>query len=145
MTIPSKIIVDTNVVSEMMQPQTHRAVQAWFDSIEANDLHLTATSLAELRVGLAIMPLGRRRAFLEAALDKILEAFFSGRILAFDREAAERFGDIVSQARARGQAIAMADGQIAAIAVVHGFTVATRDTAPFLAAGVAVVNPWQEA
>lgn len=142
MTIPTKIIVDTNVVSEMMQPQTHRAVQAWVDSIEATDLYLAATSLAELRIGLAIMPAGRRRAFLAAALDKILESLFPGRILAFDREAAERFAEIVSRARARGRTIGIADGQIAATAAVHGFIVATRDTEPFEAAGVVVINPW---
>jgi hypothetical protein len=44
---------------------------------------------------------------------------------------------------AKGLAIPVADGQIAAIAAVHGFTVATRDTAPFLAAGVPVINPWE--
>ena len=49
----------------------------------------------------------------------------------------------VCQARAAGRSISMADGQIAAIAAVHGFTVATRDTAPFVAAGVPVVNPWE--
>ena len=49
----------------------------------------------------------------------------------------------ISKARAAGRAISMADGQIAAIAAVHGFTVATRDTAPFVAAGVSVVNPWE--
>jgi predicted nucleic acid-binding protein len=143
MTTSAKVIVDTNVVSEMMQPQTHRAVLEWLDSVEVEALHLTATSLAELRVGLAVMPLGKRRAFLSAALDRVMEVFFSGRILAFDREAAERFGEIVSRARTRGRAIAMADGQIAAIAHVHGFSVATRDTSPFLAAGVAVVDPWK--
>ena len=36
-----------------------------------------------------------------------------------------------------------ADGQIAAIAKVHGFAVATRDVEPFVAAGVPVVNPWE--
>jgi len=50
---------------------------------------------------------------------------------------------IVSRARLRGRTIEMADGQIAAIAAVHGFAVATRDMGPFEAAGVAVINPWE--
>jgi predicted nucleic acid-binding protein len=49
----------------------------------------------------------------------------------------------VSSARAASEAISMADDQIAAIAAVHGFMVATRDVAPFVAAGVPVVNPWE--
>jgi predicted nucleic acid-binding protein len=44
--------------------------------------------------------------------------------------------------RAAGYAIAVADGQIAAIAAAHGFSVATRDTAPFVAAGIPVIDPW---
>ncbi|MGA7537774.1 MAG: hypothetical protein WBW93_03295 [Steroidobacteraceae bacterium] len=51
--------------------------------------------------------------------------------------------DKIESSRAAGRAISMADGQIAAIAAVHGFTVATRDTDPFVAAGVPVVNPWE--
>jgi predicted nucleic acid-binding protein len=41
-----------------------------------------------------------------------------------------------------GRAISVADGQIAAIAAVHGFTVATRDANPFVAAGVPIIDPW---
>jgi len=63
--------------------------------------------------------------------------------LAFDAAAAEQFGVIVSRARLRGRTIEMADGQIAAIAAVHGFAVATRDMGPFEAARVAVINPWE--
>jgi predicted nucleic acid-binding protein len=67
---------------------------------------------------------------------------FEGRIIPFDERAARAYGQIVAQARSRGRSIQIADGQIAAIAKVHGFTVATRDTSPFEAAGVSVVDPW---
>jgi predicted nucleic acid-binding protein len=65
------------------------------------------------------------------------------RLLDFDRAAAAAYAILVSRAMAKGFTISVADGQIAAIAAVHGFAVATRDTAPFLAAGVPVVNPWE--
>lgn len=138
-----KLLVDTNVVSEMMHPQMHPAVGKWLDTIEARNLFLTSTSLAELRFGVAILPPGRRKKNLGSTLDYLLATLFQGRILAFDTAAAEQFGVIVSRARLRGRPIEMADGQIAAIAAVHGYTVATRDTGPFEAAGVMVVNPWE--
>jgi hypothetical protein len=138
-----KLLVDTNVVSEMMHPQMHPAVGRWLDRMEASSLFLASTSLAELRFGVAILPPGRRKKNLSSTLDHLLASLFHGRILAFDATAAEEFGVIVSRARLRGRPIEMADGQIAAIAAVHGYKVATRDTGPFEAAGVTVVNPWE--
>jgi toxin FitB len=138
-----KLLVDTNVVSEMMHPQMHPAIGRWLDRMESDKLFLASTSLAELRFGVAILPPGRRKKNLSSTLDHLLASLFHGRILAFDATAAEQFGMIVSRARLHGRPIEMADGQITAIAAVHGYTVATRDTGPFEAAEVAFVNPWQ--
>jgi predicted nucleic acid-binding protein len=71
-----------------------------------------------------------------------LADYFAERFLVFDREAAESYATLASRGSARGYPISVADCQIAAIAAAHGFTVATRDTAPFKAAGVPVINPW---
>jgi predicted nucleic acid-binding protein len=141
----AKLLVDTNVVSEMMHPQMHPAVGRWLDRMEASNLFLASTSLAELRFGIAILPPGRRMKNLSSTLDHLLASLFQGRILAFDAATAEEYAMIVSRARLRGRPIEIADGQIAAIAAVHGFAVATRDMGPFEAAGVAVVNPWEGA
>jgi predicted nucleic acid-binding protein len=64
------------------------------------------------------------------------------RILPFDAAASQTYADILSAARAQGKAISNADGYIAATAKRHGFIVATRDTNPFEAAGITVINPW---
>lgn len=77
------------------------------------------------------------------ALAELLTGLFGPRILPFDQSAAMVYAPLVGHARAVGRVISVADGQIAAIAAVHGFTVATRDTGPFLAAGVPVINPWE--
>jgi predicted nucleic acid-binding protein len=143
MILNGTILVDTNVVSELMNPQTHPAVKAWLNRMVAKELFLASTSLSELRLGIAILPPGRRKSYLTAALENILASLFQSRILAFDMEAAEHYAEMVSGARRRGQAISMADGQIAAIAAVHGYAVATRDAKPFAAAGVSVINPWE--
>jgi predicted nucleic acid-binding protein len=139
------IILDTNVVSEPMKADSDRGVQTWLDEQIAETLYLTSISLSELLLGVDLLPEGKRKVGLTLALNELLATLFGARILPFDQQAATMYATRVSRARAAGQAISMADGQIAAIAAVHGFTVATRDTAPFLAAGVPVVNPWEVA
>jgi predicted nucleic acid-binding protein len=136
------IILDTNVVSEPMRPMGNPAVTAWLDRQVAETLYLTAISLSESLVGIRILPDGKRKDGLEARLKLLLEQLLGPRILGFDRLAAEAYADIFSKARANGQALSVADAQIAAIASVHGFAVATRDAGPFEAAGVSVINPW---
>jgi predicted nucleic acid-binding protein len=137
------IVLDTNVVSEPMKPRGNPAVQAWLDRQVAETLYLTATGLAELLVGIEILPDGKRRAGLAAALADLVARLFSSRVLPFDQQAAVAYAPIVSRARAGGRIVSVADGQIAAIAAVRGFTVATRDTEPFAAAGLPVINPWE--
>jgi toxin FitB len=137
------IILDTNVVSEPMKPDGDRRVQEWLDAQIAESLYLTSISLSELLLGVEILPDGKRKEGLANALNELLLSLFGSRILPFDQQAAATYAARVSRARAAGRAISMADGQIAAIAALHGFTVATRDTTPFVAAGVPVVNPWE--
>lgn len=138
------IILDTNVISEPMRAAGDPAVRAWLDAQVAETLYLTAVSLAELLSGIAALPAGRRRDGLDERLAHLLQTLFGPRILPFDTGAARAFAGLQARARAKGGAIGFADGQIAAIARTHGFAVATRDTAPFLAAGVPVIDPWRE-
>jgi hypothetical protein len=60
------------------------------------------------------------------------------------KPAADAYAVIRARARTAGKAIGAAEGYIAAIAAAHGFAVASRDSTPFEAAGVPVVNPWQQ-
>lgn len=136
------IVLDTNVVSEPIKHRGNPTVRAWLDQQVAETLYLTATSLSELLVGIEILPDGKRKEGLGAALAELLAGLFESRILPFDQQAAMAYAPLVGRARADGRVISVADGQIAAIAAVHSFTVATRDTEPFEAAGVPVINPW---
>jgi len=137
------IILDTNVVSEPMKPHGHHEVQSWLDEQVAETLYITTVSLAELLLGVELLPEGKRKEGLAAALRDLVMTLFGARVLPFDLPAATMYASRISRARAAGRPISMGDGQIAAIAAVHGFAVATRDTAPFIAAGVPVVNPWE--
>ena len=136
------IILDTNVVSEAMKAEPAQAVKQWLNNQISRSLYLTSISLAELRVGIARLPDGRRKDATEDVLNFTLSTLIDTRILPFDYQAAEAYARIDSITKSKGKAIALPDGQIAAIAMAHGFAVATRDTAPFDAAGIDVINPW---
>lgn len=125
-----------------MKPQPDRKVIEWLDHQNPATLYLASTSLAELLFGIELLAPGKRRDEFETSLKQLLARFFGPRILAFDEKAALSFAPLVGKARAVGKTISMADGQIAAIAAVQGFLVASRDTTPFIAAGLRVINPW---
>lgn len=137
------IILDTNVISEPLRPQCCDAVTAWLDAQAAESLYLTAINAAELWAGIAVMPEGVRKAALETSLDSLLTCLFGARRLDFDHRAARTYAKLTRRTTAAGTPLPLADGLIAAIAHTHGFAVATRDIAPFRAAGVKVIDPWE--
>jgi toxin FitB len=136
------ILLDTNVVSEPMRRHPERRVQDWLDAQEIETLYFPTIGLAELHLGIENLPVGRRRTVLSSAIEDLLARLFRDRIVAFDIAAAKAYGAVVTRARRNGHAISVADGQIAAIAASRNFAVATRDEAPFVAAGLDVINPW---
>jgi hypothetical protein len=137
------IVLDTNVISEPLKPFADPAVTQWLDAQDPETLYLAATVLSEILIGIALLPAGKRRLGMEQAMRALQTRLFADRFLSFDRDAAVAFALLGSRAAAKGYSISPADCQIAAIAAVHGFAVATRDTAPFRAAGVRVINPWK--
>jgi predicted nucleic acid-binding protein len=114
----------------------------WIDAQIIETLYLSTISLAELRFGIASLPPGKRRDTLHTSLEQRILPLFVGRILSFDAAASEAYAVLRARARVQGKAIAPADGYIAATATTHGLIVATRDTGPFEAAGLTVINPW---
>lgn len=136
------ILLDTNVVSEPMRPTPDGRVVAWIDAQALETLFLPVIAVAELRAGVALLPAGKRRAALDLALETQVLPLFADRILAFDLSCTAAYAALMLRARQAGASIGHADGCIAAIAAAHGLTVATRDVTPFLAAGVAVIDPW---
>ncbi len=136
------ILLDTNIVSEPLKVAGNANALAWIDEQIIETLYLSTISLAELRFGIAALPAGKRRDTLHFSLEQRVLTLFAGRILPFDDPASQSYATLRSRARAAGLTIAPADGYIAAIAATHGFAVATRDTSPFDAAGLPVINPW---
>jgi toxin FitB len=138
------IIVDTNIISEPMRPRPDERVMKWLDEQEIGTLFLTATVVAEAFYGIDRLPAGKRKNILGADLDRLIATYFSKAVLPFDETAARVYASIVASASKRGQTIHVSDGQIAAVALIKGFSVATRDVDPFTAAGCKVINPWDE-
>jgi len=137
------ILLDTNVVSEPLRHAPEARVIEWIDVQPLETLYLSAITVAELRAGLALLPAGKRRAGLHDSLEKRVLPLFVGRVLAFDMACTNAYAELMAKVRAAGLAVGTADGYIAASAAANGFTVATRDSSPFQAVGLAVINPWE--
>ena len=137
------ILLDTNVVSEPLKLTADTGVLTWIDAQIIETLYLSAISLAELRFGIAALAPGKKRNTLHASLEQRILPLFAGRILPFDAAASQAYAALRARARTEEKTIAPADGYIAATATCHGLIVATRDTGPFEAAGLTVINPWK--
>ncbi|WP_447585093.1 PIN domain-containing protein [Pseudoxanthomonas mexicana] len=138
------ILLDTTVVSEPLRPAPEARVIAWIDAQPLETLYLSTISVAELRAGVALLPAGRRRDKLHETLEKRVLPMFAGRVLAFDLACTSAYAELLAMVRRAGSGIETADACIAAVAIANGFTLATRDTRPFKAAGLTVIDPWKE-
>lgn len=133
------IVADTNVVSVLLAG--HRDLDRWLDGMDTGQIFTTAITRAEVRAGIARLPDGARRRDLSDRADSYFTAV-ADRTLAFDSPAADRFGTVDAERRRIGRPISLADAQIAAIALVHGATVATRNVRDFEGVGLKLVDPF---
>lgn len=140
----SGFLLDTNVISELVKPHPDANVTSWIEGTDESLLYLSVLTLGEIRRGVAALPQSRRRATLEAWLDKDLRARFEERILAIDQEVADRWGLLTAAARNNGIVLPVIDGLLAATALEHNLTLVTRDTGQIPSMGVAVFNPWEK-
>jgi toxin FitB len=136
------IVLDTNVVSEAMKPEPHPDVKSWLNDQAAETLYLSSVTLAELLFGIATLPTGKRQEMLSQAVEGLMR-LFKNRILPFDIHAAQRYAELAFTAKRSGRGFPTPDGYIAAIAASRGFIVVSRDTAPYEAACLSVINPWE--
>lgn len=137
------IILDTNVVSEMMQETLDANVQSWLNRQEAKSLFTTTVTVMEVRFGILRLPDGRRKEGFTELFSNVLNKAFDTRILAFDSIAAEEAARVAAETQARGMNLGTADTQIAGIALSRSMGVASRDEMPFVEAGVQLINPWK--
>lgn len=136
------IILDTNVLSALMRRDPEPAIVTWLDSQPAESVWITSITLFETRLGLALLPAGKRREALETAFDCLLIEDLENRVLDFDSAAATEAASLAAARQKAGHPVDVRDTQIAGIARARRATIATRNTRHFSDAGIPIVDPW---
>ena len=136
------IILDTNVLSSLMQRTPDTAVVAWLDRQPMESVWLTSITLFETKLGLSLLPSGRKREALHTAFTRLLEEDLENRVLDFDRAAAIEAATLAADRSRRGRPIDMRDTLIAGVALARRATLATRNVRHFADLDVPVVDPW---
>ena len=136
------IVLDTNVLSELMRPTPSPEVKAWLRQTSEDLLVTTVITISEIEYGLARLPEGSRRRDLEQRFAELTGTQFDFSILPFEVLAARLAGRLHSQRENQGWATQPADMMIAAITLVAGAKLATRNAKDFSGVGLDVINPW---
>jgi len=136
------IILDTNVLSALMRTAPEAPVVAWLDRQPAESVWITSITLFEARLGLALLPAGRRRQTLEAAFARLLKEDLENRVLDFDSAAAADAALLAAERQKAGRPVDMRDTQIAGIALARRATLATRNVRHFGDLKIPIVDPW---
>ena len=135
-------LLDTNIISEIMRNQPNQNARTWLRNQIIETMFLSSVSVAEIAFGIEILPEGKKKQNLIQEFEGSVLPYFGNRILNFDKNSAKAFAVLTAKARKKGLAIGMADAYIGAIAYSNKLTVATRDTSPFEAMGLKVINPF---
>jgi toxin FitB len=138
------IVLDTNVLSALMQHKPDAKVVAWLDSQHAESVWISSVTLFEARYGLALLAAGQRQSLLQERFDQLVQDDLEGRVLVFDADAASQAARLAADRKARGRPVDMRDTFIAGIALARRATLATRNTRHFDDLFVPVVNPWED-
>lgn len=136
-------LLDTNVISEWVKPQPDRNVVSWLAEVDEDRVFISVISFAEIRHGIELMPISRRRERLAQWLIEELPLRFEDRVFAVDRAVADSWGVVMARSQKAGLALGAMDAFVAAIAETHGLTLVTRNIKDFGHTGISLVNPWQ--
>jgi predicted nucleic acid-binding protein len=136
------ILLDTNVISALMQARPDPAVVSWLDDQGLQEVWLPSVVVFELRYGVATLPAGQRRRSLQRGLDQLLEQLVQDRIAPLDGLSARRAAVLAAERKARGCPVDLRDTLIAGIALARGAQLATRNTRHFSDTSIGLINPF---
>ena len=139
------IVLDTNVISALMDAPRNAAVVAWMDDQPETSVWTTSITILELRFGIEKLAKGRRKDALAMALADVLRCELDGRVLGFGEAEANEAAALMARRRAAGRPAGVNDDMIAGIVRVNRETLATRNTRHFEDAGIPLVDPWASA
>jgi predicted nucleic acid-binding protein len=138
------IVLDTNVISDFFGRRPNERVNEWLNSQEVASLFLTTVVLAELYYGAFLVTEPLRHEELLQSIGRVKHDFH-GRVLSFGDAASEIYGRITANRRRIGRPTETKDAMIAAICIVHGATLATRNVRDFDGLDLKLVNPFEAA
>ncbi len=134
-----KFIVDANVLSEPTKPAPDGRILAWLRAHEA-ELVVNPIVLGEIEYGIMLLPASKRRTRL---LDWFTQGVQRVRSVDIDARTATAWAGLLARLKKKGVAMPVKDSLIAASALAHGLSVATRNTADYRYAAVSLVNPFE--
>ena len=137
-----RVLLDTNVLSEVTKPRPEVSVLEWLHGLDEDRAFISVVSIAEIQRGVALMDSGRKRDALANWLAQDLPQRFERRVLPVDESVALSWGDLMGKAKRSGRGLSSMDGLIAATAIAHGLTLATRNIRDFDGLGIELFNPW---
>ena len=137
-----RLLLDTNVLSEVTKPSPDTDVLGWLDRLDEDRTFISVVSIAEIRRGVALMDEGRRRDSLTEWLARDLPQRFEQRVLPVDEAVALAWGDLMGVAKRRGRGLSSMDGLIGATAIAQRLTLATRNIKDFDGFEIDLYNPW---
>jgi tRNA(fMet)-specific endonuclease VapC len=138
-----RYLLDTNVISELVAKQPNPRIIDWIDALDPNSVYLSVITIGELRKGIEKLPYSKRKDTLRDWLNDDLLVRFNDRILELDIPTMLTWGELVGRLEQEGKLLPALDSLIAALALYHKCTLATRNEADFRATGIAIINPWQ--
>jgi len=139
-----RLLLDTNVLSEVTKPRPDERVLSWLHGLDEDRTFISIVSIAEIRRGVALMDGGRKREALAEWLTHDLPRRFENRVIPVEAPVALAWGDLMALAKRSGRRLTSMDGLIAATAVAHQLTLATRNTKDFEGFGIDILDPWSE-
>ncbi len=137
------ILLDTNILSELMKTEPNTKVVDWLNQQPTNQLFLSSITLAEISFGLIVLPDGNRKERLRLSFERFINIGFVNRILSFDASSSNAFAQVMLKRKQMGRPMSFQDGQIAAIALQHKLSLATRNTKDFELIGITIINPFE--
>jgi predicted nucleic acid-binding protein len=137
-----KALLDTCVISELVAKQPHPKVVEFVDSLDPEDVYLSAITIGEIVKGIEKLPASSRKNGLNTWLKEDLLVRFDGKIVTLDKDVFIAWGALTARLESAGKTMPAIDSLIAASVRVHQMTLVTRNVDDFKDADIAIVNPW---
>ena len=136
------IILDTNVLSALINAKPDPIICDWLDALNADSICITSVNLFECNYGIKLLEQGKKRSALEIAFDRFVSEFLNNRILHLDKLSAAASARLAAARKQAGRPVDIRDTFIAGIAIANRATVATRNAKHFDEPELHVINPW---